>query len=121
MNVIEIGNAVRDMNRRDLDLIRNIIEEQLAILRKQDAATLVKSVALGTYASYFDGTSEIFGEVVALNKKYVVLEVSEGTRMRKKLIGWEEIEKSYRTRPEVLEEHRGKGLKQPSKRQTGQA
>jgi hypothetical protein len=115
MNANEIGNAVKDMNRQDLDVIRNIVEERSAVLRKQEVDSLVKTVALGTYASYLKGSSEILGEVVAMTRKSVVLEVSKGDRVSKKTLAWEDIKKSYRTRQEANMEPPVKNLKQPTK------
>jgi len=102
MTAAEIIPNMKTLNRQDLDTLRKSVEERHNTLRTQEVAGLFKTVLIGTWASMIGkGGAEVVGEVVSTNKKAVVINVLDGDKVKRKGIPWDEVHKTYQTKPDV--------------------
>lgn len=101
MTAAEIIPNVKTLNRQDIDALRKSVEERHATLRTQEVAGLFKTVLIGTWASYMKGGNEVVGEVVSTNKKAVVINFPDGEKVKRKSIPWDEVHKTYQTKPDA--------------------
>lgn len=99
MNLNEIKQAIAEMSPEDFTSVVEIVEERKVVFRKQEIAEFIKKINIGTYASYMRGKVEIIGEIVAINKKNVFLEISEGDKVHKRTLAFEDIFRLYAERP----------------------
>ena len=99
MTPVEVGLNIKSLNRQDLDVLRTAVEERHNALRADELKGLLKTVSIGTFASYTKAGAEIIGEVVSLNRKGVALSIKEGEETRRKSVAWGDIAKTYPTMP----------------------
>lgn len=91
MTAAEIIPTVKTLNRQDLDT-----------LRTQEVAGLFKTALIGTWASMIGkGGHEVEGEVVSTKKKAVVIKLLDGDKVKRKSIPWDEVHRTYQTKPDV--------------------
>lgn len=99
MNMNEIKVEIMKLNENEFTELVKVVEEKKADYRKKEIAELIKKIGIGTYASYLRGKVEVIGEVAAMNKKYLFLEMKEGNETHKRTLAYEDVYKVYDMKP----------------------
>ena len=109
MNMNEMTETIEKMNNVDFEKLVELVAIRKNVQKKQELADMVKKITLGSFVSYMRGKAEVVGEVVAVSKKAIFLETTDG---HKRTLAFEDVFKVYPERPvEAKEEPKAEKAK----------